>query len=111
MRLEDIDSSPYEDWIQQAKDISPYVKSRKRQAPRGSFYLSKAWRELRATVLSHYGPACMKCKQVTEHPHVDHIRSRFYRPDLSLVFDNLQVLCQACNEEKSISCADYRPRD
>ena len=42
--------------------------------------------------------------------NVDHIKPRSKYPELSLVFDNLQVLCGACNKGKGNKYqTDYRP--
>jgi 5-methylcytosine-specific restriction endonuclease McrA len=41
--------------------------------------------------------------------HVDHIKPKSRYPHLALKFDNLQVLCETCNIEKSnIDETDYR---
>ena len=61
-----------------------------------SFYKSKAWRRLRALVLSEE-PFCRYCSQqgyTTPSVVVDHIQRRRDRPDLALVRDNLQGLCK-----------------
>jgi len=50
----------------------------------------------------------MKCGIVTESPHVDHVRPRCLFPQLELQFQNLQVLCKSCNEDKGMKIADYR---
>lgn len=66
-----------------------------------SFYMSKAWRELRYKVLMkhklNYGSVCLLCKETTTKLHVDHIEPRSKRPDLELSITNLQVLCGDCN--------------
>jgi len=42
--------------------------------------------------------------------HVDHIKPRSKFPELELVFDNLQVLCDDCNIGKSnVDSTDFRP--
>jgi 5-methylcytosine-specific restriction endonuclease McrA len=44
--------------------------------------------------------------------HIDHILPRSKYPELSLVFDNLQVLCESCNLGKSNKDeTDWRPDD
>lgn len=41
--------------------------------------------------------------------HVDHVIPRSKRPELSLTFSNLQVLCRHCNLEKmNYNSNDYR---
>lgn len=72
------------------------------------FYQGKDWKMLREEVLLHYGKKCMKCKSRTKIIQVDHIKPRYYRPDLALCFDNLQVLCKDCNDNKGIREVDYR---
>jgi len=74
------------------------------------FYLSTAWLSLRRRVLDTYGYKCMNCDVVDAEMHVDHIKPRSRFPHLSLKFSNLQVLCRACNMEKSNRhSTDYRP--
>lgn len=68
------------------------------------------WMRLRARVLAKYGRKCMRCASEDEPIHVDHIRPRSRFPNLVYDFNNLQVLCRACNEEKSDRfIVDYRP--
>ena len=50
------------------------------------------------------------CCGSKEHINVDHIKPRSSYPELSLEFDNLQVLCAGCNLEKGGEGeTDYRP--
>lgn len=66
------------------------------------FYDTKAWKALRYEVLKTYGRKCMNCgKSKDTVIHVDHIKPRSLFPHLELDFNNLQVLCQDCNEGKS----------
>jgi 5-methylcytosine-specific restriction endonuclease McrA len=78
-----------------------------------SFLDSKEWKQLRRSVVAHYGRQCMKCKTTPKDPrktHVDHIKCRKQHPELALDFDNLQVLCCRCNKAKGNKHAtDYRP--
>ena len=81
-----------------------------------SFYLSREWRELRLRVLEKYECKCMMCgRNPKDHGiviHVDHIKPRSKFPDLSLTFDNLQLLCADCNLGKSNKYqTDWRPED
>jgi 5-methylcytosine-specific restriction endonuclease McrA len=101
--LKDIDDSAFETW----KDDREDGQRRYAYKPK-DFYRSKAWQVLRRRTLERYGRECMKCGTTEGVIQVDHIRSRFYYPELSLDPQNLQVLCQSCNEEKGISCRDYR---
>jgi hypothetical protein len=77
-----------------------------------SFLTSKEWKELRGLVVATYGRKCMKCKRTPKNPkmtHVDHIKCRKLHPELSLDFNNLQVLCCRCNKEKGNKHeTDYR---
>ena len=74
-----------------------------------SFYMTPEWRKLRLKVLRKYGRVCMRCKD-TKNIHVDHIKPRSLFPELEMDFENLQVLCKVCNEEKSNHhFTDYRP--
>jgi hypothetical protein len=73
------------------------------------FYDSESWRLLRLQVFKKYGRVCMKCGS-KKKLHIDHIKPRSLYPDLELTFNNLQVLCETCNMEKSNkNCIDYRP--
>lgn len=78
------------------------------------FYSSPEWRKLRVRVLEKYDCRCMMCGRSPKlHGvvlNVDHIIPRSKRPDLALVFENLQILCGACNHGKLNRYeTDYRP--
>lgn len=78
------------------------------------FYTSKEWRQLRVRVIQKYDCKCMMCgRSPKEHGiviHVDHIKPRAKNPELSLCFDNLQVLCDDCNIGKGARYdTDWRP--
>lgn len=78
------------------------------------FLLSWEWKKLRMKVLVKYGATCMCCgasKDDGVRIHVDHIKPRSKFPKLALVEDNLQVLCDVCNQGKSnIDMTDWRPK-
>lgn len=83
-------------------------KSRKKKVkikPGKVFYKSREWLELRYRVLRVYQAKCMCCGRTPqEHGivvNVDHIKPRSKYPELELDFDNMQVLCRACNCGKS----------
>lgn len=104
-------------WLKRQEKRSSKPKESKAQKKRrrlmhasgAVFYDSKPWKRLRLEVLTKYGRKCMKCDAVDVEMHVDHIVPRAWRPDLSLAFSNLQVLCKDCNLEKSAKHAeDYR---
>jgi len=93
-------------------------KQRKKDVTKRSsdkFYSSIEWRELRVRVLERYECKCMMCgRSPKEHNvvlNVDHIKPRKKYPHLALVFNNLQVLCGACNHGKGNKFeTDYRPQ-
>lgn len=79
-----------------------------------SFYKSREWLELRVRVLEKYECKCMMCgRSPKDHNvviHVDHIMPRSKYPVLSLDFNNLQLLCAACNRGKGNKYqTDWRP--
>ena len=80
-------------------------EKKKKQNSSKSFYKSREWLELRYRVLRFYQAKCMCCGR-TPHEHgivvnVDHIKPRSKYPELELDFDNMQILCRACNCGKS----------
>ena len=88
-------------------------RDRVKQSPDSSFYLSREWRALRYRVLRKFGARCQCCGKTAADGvriHVDHIKPRSKYPDLSLAFENLQVLCDDCNIGKSNKFTDdWRP--
>lgn len=68
------------------------------------------WPELRDKAIDTYGAKCMCCGSIKEI-HVDHIKPRSIYPELTLCFDNLQVLCRYCNFKKGLSETDYRVKE
>lgn len=68
-----------------------------------AFYRTSAWVQTRYRVMQKRGAKC-ECCGATKHDdvklHVDHIRPRSKFPLLELVEDNLQVLCEDCNQGK-----------
>ncbi len=111
--------NPPDNKIMPTKFVSrKYIKKKKRKKRSklisSNFYNSKEWRRLRFRVLEKYEGCCMLCgRSRKEHGvviHVDHIKPRSKHPNLSLVFENLQILCDDCNLGKSNkSMVDYRP--
>ena len=78
------------------------VKPTGPKAPRSTkFYRSPEWLELRYKALVRYGRKCMCCGTEDAVFHVDHIKPRSKYPQLALDFNNLQILCEACNLGKS----------
>ncbi len=77
---------------------------------KSEFYRTPEWETLRKKTLKIYGCICMKCNTKNMVMHVDHIKPRSKYPELALDFNNLQVLCKKCNEDKSNTDeTDYRP--
>lgn len=70
---------------------------------REAFYRSPQWRAVRFDVLKDAGGRCVLCGSGGSGVilHVDHIKPRSLRPDLSLEPKNLQCLCEDCNLGKS----------
>lgn len=69
-----------------------------------NFYRTKAWRELRLSILLESDCSCKICGITSERGailHVDHIKPRSLYPELALDKSNLQVLCEDCNIAKS----------
>ena len=65
-----------------------------------SFYATISWRELRYKALATHGNRCQCCGASPKTGavlHVDHVKPRSKYPELSLVLENLQVLCADCN--------------
>lgn len=93
---------------QQAKKIRLLKQGKERG---DGFYESRRWQELRYRVLRFWGRVCMCCGASGCELHVDHIKPRSKHPELEMSFDNLQVLCRACNLGKgNTDEIDYRPK-
>ena len=103
-------------WKPEKTDIPPpkfkELKSKKRKKrakfqdknKSNKFYSSREWLELRYRALRWHGFSCMCCGKTKDQGaqlHVDHIKPRSKHPELSLSFNNLQVLCRQCNMGKS----------
>jgi hypothetical protein len=69
-----------------------------------AFLMSFEWRKLRLIALKACGARCQCCgaspKKNGVVLNVDHIKSRKKYPELALVLENLQVLCEPCNHGK-----------
>lgn len=73
------------------------------------FFQRQDWRILRYQALKVYGRKCALCKQTEGRMHVDHIKPRSLYPQLALIFDNLQILCEDCNLGKlNLDETDFR---
>jgi hypothetical protein len=67
------------------------------------FLQSYSWRKLRMEALILHGRRCQCCGATPDTGaimNVDHIKPRKTHPELSLVLENLQVLCHECNHGK-----------
>ena len=96
--------------------IQTYLRQPTAKRPtsaRGGFYVSREWRRLRYKVLAKRGACCECCGSTAADGavmHVDHIKPRSRSPELELVAENLQILCEACNVGKGArDCTDWRP--
>jgi len=81
--------------------LSSKIRALKQNKPVNGFYETRQWQGLRYQVIRKYGRTCMACGTTTGEMHVDHIKPRSLYPNLELAFDNLQILCRACNLGKS----------
>jgi len=72
------------------------------------FYKTEVWRKLRFEALMKYGRRCVCCGASPPQVilHVDHIKPRYYYPDLELDINNLQILCESCNVGKGARYED-----
>jgi 5-methylcytosine-specific restriction endonuclease McrA len=75
-----------------------------------AFYLTPQWSRLSYRTKKRYGWCCMCCGATPPIKIVtDHIKSLRYHWDLGLDPNNLQVLCDPCNQRKGARDAtDYR---
>lgn len=77
--------------------------------PYHKFYETKDWISLSTKVKKIYGRKCMKCGVSDSIMHTDHVIPRSLDMSKELDINNLQVLCEFCNTEKSnLNCNDYR---
>lgn len=86
--------------VYRSKHELPIVK----RSTQTNFYRTKAWRELRLSILLASDCSCKICGNTSEKGavlHVDHIKPRSLYPELALEASNLQVLCEDCNIAKS----------
>jgi len=112
-------------WKPNDKDI-PALKhtggknSRKREKinklDNARFYTSNAWKKLRYRLFEKYEFKCMACSESPQSHgiviYASHIKPRSRHPELSLTFDNLQLLCEACDTGRGSKYeSDLRPDD
>lgn len=67
------------------------------------FLLSREWVAVRMVALERDGGRCACCGRTSGDGitiNVDHIKPRRRYPELALTADNLQVLCNECNQGK-----------
>ncbi len=97
-------------------DESKYIELAKfvsKVPDKKNFYRSGDWLKLRYDVILKYGARCQCCGRDYKNNgvkiNVDHIKPRHKYPELSLEFDNLQVLCEDCNLGKlNLDETDWR---
>lgn len=98
--------------VQEKPKLTPYTEQYAAKAK--EFYLSPAWRYLRYDVFLRDGKICAVCGATPEDGtrlHVDHIIPLRQDWSLRLKAENLQVLCEECNQGKgSRDSTDWRPR-
>lgn len=96
------------------KTLNATEKSRAEIRVRSQFYQTKKWKTLRSDVLHKHPHICACCgEDLKGKPkHVDHIRPRSKYPELELDYDNMQLLCEACNMGKGNRYeTDFRPEE
>ena len=100
-------------------EFIPNLKKRSKKAykqrKKDAFFGSPEWKQLRYIALKNANGCCQCCgakSSMTLQLHVDHIKPRSRYPELALDINNLQVLCQSCNEGKSAwDDTDWRPSE
>ena len=86
-------------WIKKTKPYEHVHQDAKYLA----FYNSKAWRSLSKRKRTQQ-PLCESCKaegKIKACDVADHIKPHRLFPEFSLVYDNLQSLCNSCHQAKS----------
>ena len=91
------------------------------KADKETFYSSWEWRTIRMKALKKFGASCMCCGATPGHKDmagkpvkivVDHIKPLHKNWDLRLDEENLQILCDECNQGKGAwDTTDYRPSE
>lgn len=79
------------------------------------FYQSQEWVKCRRAYIAYAGGLCERCKAkgIIQAGRVVHHKTHltpenYMRPEISLNFDNLELLCQACHEEEHKGKIRYR---
>jgi len=83
---------------------TPWVSREEWLKETDKFYASRAWKEVRYLVLRRDGAICACCGAKASDGvcmWVDHIKPRSVYPELQLDPENMQVLCDDCNQGKS----------
>lgn len=103
---------PYMPDGKKKKWIPDKPKGKGKNSKPDPFYLSKAWRKLRAQKLRGKPLCeCKVCKKFNlrrEANVVDHIQPRRYRPDLALDYNNLMSMNERCHNRKSAKELNYQ---
>lgn len=81
--------------------------------PNDKFYQSAEWRNLRKLAIKRDKWRCQHCgvmvrgpRMGESRPYVDHIKNRRLFPALALLLHNLQTLCAACHNRKTVAIDD-----
>lgn len=101
---------------EKGKKSPSIVRNRNRDYRKESekFLASWEWRQLRYEALRKYGARCMLCGATPDDGVricVDHIKPRYRYPELALDINNLQILCDICNQEKGAVYEDDFRKD
>lgn len=67
------------------------------------FYTSRTWRRKRKSILDRDNNECQMCKRkgrFSKATCVHHMRRLKDRPDLALIDDNLESLCDSCHNKE-----------
>ncbi|HEX9059965.1 MAG TPA: HNH endonuclease [Clostridia bacterium] len=74
------------------------------------FYLSKAWRKCRQAFLIFKAGLCERCGEAKERMIVHHkiilTPENIDNPDITLNWDNLELVCQECHNKEHMSKYD-----
>jgi len=71
------------------------------------FFKSKKWKDFRFRCFSEMERNCVICG-ATDKLHLDHIQPRSIYPELAFDFNNMQILCEICNQGKGATAFDGR---
>ncbi|MEL6405851.1 MAG: HNH endonuclease [Chloroflexota bacterium] len=87
--------------IHYIRGVPPQVKRKRR------YELRKHYDSFYADLCAEYGEQCFNCRVIDGKLVLDHIIS--IAKGGTSTYDNLQLLCEACNRVKGKLCIDCRP--